>query len=144
VTQATPPQRGPDGRLLPGFTANPSGRPKVIARIQELARQHTEAAITRVVELLASQDEKIALAAASELLDRGYGKPMQQTQTDVRKIDFSVFAAAWVDGMKAANGYVDPVPVIEAGATEETQTHGSGETPDHGSQAGDAEPSVEW
>jgi HEAT repeat protein len=149
VTQAaTLPQRRPNGQLMPGFTANPLGRPKVIAKIQALARQHTEAAIARIVELLRSPDEKVALAAASELLDRGYGKPMQQTQSDVRKLDMSPFAAAWVDAMKGANGYADPAAVIDADATEETteQDDGAALSSDEAVPEGDcAAPSeIDW
>src|SRR5262245_54523460 len=40
-TMNVPVQRKPNGQLLPGFTANPSGRPKVVGEIKELARQRS-------------------------------------------------------------------------------------------------------
>lgn len=58
---------------------NPGGRPKQVAHLQELAREHTPAALAKIVALM--NDEKTSrltqLACARELLDRAYGKPMQ-------------------------------------------------------------------
>ncbi|HTE41550.1 MAG TPA: hypothetical protein VK629_12010, partial [Steroidobacteraceae bacterium] len=49
--------------------------------VTELARQHTEAAITALAEILT--DEKAnrltRIAAANALLDRGWGKPLSTT-----------------------------------------------------------------
>jgi hypothetical protein len=58
-----------------GVSGNPSGRPRVVADIQELARQHGPDAILTLVEAL--KDPKHKVAAAIALLDRGYGKPVQ-------------------------------------------------------------------
>lgn len=59
----------------PGQSGNPSGRPKADVRLRDMAREHTEAAITALVEAL--KDERHRVAAATALLDRGYGKPTQ-------------------------------------------------------------------
>lgn len=40
----------------------------------------TPRAIERVRELLESPDERVAMAAAKEVLDRNLGKPMQPTE----------------------------------------------------------------
>ena len=58
-----------------GVSGNPSGRPRVVADIQELARQHGPDAILTLVEAL--KDPKHKVAAAIALLDRGYGKSIQ-------------------------------------------------------------------
>ena len=58
-----------------GVSGNPSGRPRVVADIQELARQHGPDAILTLVGAL--KDPKHKVAAAIALLDRGYGKPIQ-------------------------------------------------------------------
>lgn len=51
---------------------------KATAEIKELAREHGPAAIKALAQLLMSADSDTArIAAAKELLDRGYGKPMQ-------------------------------------------------------------------
>jgi hypothetical protein len=115
----TLPERYPDGRLKPGHTANPSGRPRVVAELRDLAREHTPNALKRLIELMASKNEQTALAAVRELLDRGYGKPVQSVEKDVRKFDVGAAFLAAVTGVNkppAAPG--DGARVIEGAATE--------------------------
>jgi hypothetical protein len=57
-----------------GQSGNPSGRPKKDREIEELARQHTPAAIAALVEALGGKDR---VAAANVLLSYGWGKPRQ-------------------------------------------------------------------
>jgi hypothetical protein len=81
------PRRNERGQLLPGQTSiNPSGRPPVPLEVRREAHQilaaATPRAAQRLVELLEDQDPRIALAAASTLLDRVLGKavtPVDQT-----------------------------------------------------------------
>jgi hypothetical protein len=54
-----------------------AGRPKVSAEIGDLARMQGVQAIERLVELMHSKNESVAVRAAEALLDRGYGRPMQ-------------------------------------------------------------------
>jgi hypothetical protein len=68
------------GRWYPGMPSpNPGGRMKGLAKLRDLAREHTDEALKTVVEIM--RDEKATrttrLAAANMLLDRGYGKPPQ-------------------------------------------------------------------
>src|SRR5438876_7935982 len=84
-------EREANGRFLPGFTPNPSGRPKIVDEIRQLARQHAPDAFKRVCELVDSEDERTALAAAQEILNRAYGRPMQAIEqtiehTDIRQL----------------------------------------------------------
>lgn len=60
--------------FAPGKSGNPSGRPKVVAHIRDLARQHTDTAIKALVEEARSGTGSARVAAASALLDRAYGK----------------------------------------------------------------------
>lgn len=58
-----------------GQSGNPNGRPKGHPEIEQLARQHSPAAIRALVDALTKPGERVA--AANALLDRGYGKPGQ-------------------------------------------------------------------
>ena len=59
-----------------GQSGNPGGRPREVAEVKALARQHSEEAIRTIVELMrTAEHERTRLAAASELLDRGFGRP---------------------------------------------------------------------
>src|SRR5262249_11396938 len=65
-----------------GQSGNPSGRPKVIVHVRDIARQYTEEAIEALVSFMrnALEHPSARVSAAKELLDRGYGKaPMMVT-----------------------------------------------------------------
>lgn len=65
-----------------GQSGNPGGRPKStpdeVEAIRKL-RGLTQRAVEKVEELLESDDEKVRMAAAKEVLDRNLGKPVQPT-----------------------------------------------------------------
>ena len=58
-----------------GVSGNPSGTSKAVAELRALARAHTTEAFGKLVELLQSSDPRVALLAAKEILDRGFGRP---------------------------------------------------------------------
>jgi hypothetical protein len=61
-----------------GQSGNPGGRPKLLAHVRDLAREHTEDAIRELATILTSgEHEASRVAAAKELLDRGWGKAAQ-------------------------------------------------------------------
>ena len=62
-----------------GQSGNPGGRPKAIVEVQELARRETAASIAALVRIRDAEDTPPAavVAAATALLDRGWGKPVQ-------------------------------------------------------------------
>lgn len=75
------------GNLKPwpkGVSGNPGGRPKGIAA---KAREHTERALEVLTEGMESEDEKVRLTAAKEILDRGWGKPLTMTADVTKKLD---------------------------------------------------------
>jgi hypothetical protein len=114
-----PVQRKPNGQLLPGFTANPSGRPKVVGEITVLARQHAPAAFKRVCDLVESNDERIALAAAQEILNRAYGRPVQAVESKVEKVSMSQM---FVQAARIASGHDHTgKKIIEAEVEEEIE-----------------------
>lgn len=73
-----------DGRFRPGCSGNAGGRPTVIRHVQDLARQHTAAAIATLKEVMANPRAPAAarVAAAGALLDRGWGKPPAHVEID--------------------------------------------------------------
>ena len=74
----------------------PKGQPKTGGRkkgtpnhatveIKELARSHCADAIAKIVSLMHSAvNEQVQMAAAKELIDRGYGKAVQAIEADVK------------------------------------------------------------
>jgi hypothetical protein len=64
----------------PGQSGNPSGRPPQVLEVIKIARDNCPKAIKRIVALMASDDERVALQAAESLLNRGLGKPVQAVQ----------------------------------------------------------------
>jgi hypothetical protein len=95
-----PAQRDARGRLLPGSTANPSGRPRVVEAVREMAAAHAPAALAKIAELIGSPDPRVALAASQEILNRYAGKPVQPTEADVRTLNMN---QAYLDAMKLVN-----------------------------------------
>jgi hypothetical protein len=58
-----------------GKSGNPGGVPKGYNEMRAAAREHTAAALKALVDALS--DNKLRVAAAKALLDRGWGKPAQ-------------------------------------------------------------------
>jgi hypothetical protein len=104
----------PEGRggYRKGQSGNPGGRPKEVAEVRELARTHTEAAIARLAEWMASDDPRASVAASSALLDRGWGKATQTMEQDV-----TVHGSALGDLLKEIAGRTRGLP-----STHEQQT----------------------
>src|SRR6476660_3655083 len=68
-----------------GQSGNPGGRPKVVAEVKELAKEHTVEAIQTLVSIMTNPKFAPAarVTAANALLDRGYGRPAQHITGDV-------------------------------------------------------------
>ena len=81
--------RGPGKLFVPGQSGNPGGRPKGVIEVRELARTHTEAAIKALADMLTDEKAPHAarVAAAVALLDRGWGKPLQQVEAKRTPLD---------------------------------------------------------
>lgn len=70
-----------------GESGNPAGRSienKVLADVRALARSHCIDAIKTLVDLMKTGENRIRLAAAMAILDRGVGKPREE-QDDEHK-----------------------------------------------------------
>ena len=68
-----------------GQSGNPGGRPKVVAEVKELAKEHTVEAIQTLVSIMTNPKFAPAarVSAANALLDRGYGRPAQHVTGEV-------------------------------------------------------------
>ena len=77
--QTNKPQRDEKGRLLPGNTANHTGRPKEYQKVKDLAKQYTETAINTLAEIASdtNQPARARVSAADSILNRAWGKPAQ-------------------------------------------------------------------
>lgn len=69
-----------------GQSGNPGGRPKEVADVRALAREHTKEAINRLVEWMQSDNPKASVAACVAILNRGHGMPTQSINTTVRDV----------------------------------------------------------
>jgi len=67
-----------------GQSGNPGGRPKQEKFVVEAARAAGDRCIEILQELVEHEDPRVQLAAADQLLNRGFGKPRQSIETDFR------------------------------------------------------------
>lgn len=69
------------GRFLPG--THVTGRPKGSPIVKQILKAATPEAARKLVSLLNSDNEKIVLQAAQEILNRAEGKPRESMAIDV-------------------------------------------------------------
>ena len=67
-----------------GQSGNPGGRPKGLAA---RAREHADKALDVIAAALEDSDPKVRIAAAKEIFDRGFGKPIAMTADVSRKLE---------------------------------------------------------
>jgi hypothetical protein len=98
-----------------GQSGNPGGRPRVVGELRDLARQHAREAIEELARLaLKAKNESARIAAIKELLDRGYGRPVQAIEAtgkdggaiehrEITDHDRAIALAAFLAKTKALN-----------------------------------------
>ena len=68
-----------------GQSGNPNGRPKKVQTLATVAEDNGERALKKIVKLIDSADDRVALAAAQHILDRALGKPKQAVDVSQKK-----------------------------------------------------------
>src|SRR5437764_12444772 len=72
------------GAFKPGQSGNPGGRPKRhIGDLSRETRRYAQLALSTLVKICRGGLERNRLAAARELLDRGYGRPIQMVDASI-------------------------------------------------------------
>jgi len=71
--------RGNPQNLKPfkkGQSGNPGGKPKALIALREVCREMAPDMLSRIRQIAETAEPRVALEAARELLDRGFGKPV--------------------------------------------------------------------
>lgn len=71
------------GRYKKGCSGNPDGKPAGTKTYLTGATKNLETIFDRLVELVASDKEHVAIKAIQTILDRVEGKPVQSVETNV-------------------------------------------------------------
>lgn len=91
-----------------GQSGNPKGRPKKDVFIEELAQAHTEEAIATLAFVMRNGEGRERVAASVALLDRGWGKPHQTSEsyveTETRFVIESPAVSSDVDQWQSQHG----------------------------------------
>lgn len=83
------------GRFVPGQSGNPKGRPKAAPTAQQFLETLSLRAACVLDALLESNDDRVRLEAAKEILDRTIGKPEQRSRSSVELFSSSVSDLAY-------------------------------------------------
>jgi hypothetical protein len=96
-------ERLKNGQWAPGASGNPSGRPRILKDVIDLAREHTGEAVENLVMIMRSEKApaQARVAACNSLLDRGYGKPMQAVDVN-SQINLGGISNADIESILAA------------------------------------------
>jgi hypothetical protein len=90
------------GGFKKGQSGNPGGlRNKHIGDLSREARRYGSLAVSTLVKICRKGMERNQLAAARELLDRGYGKPVQMLDASIVRKKLSEMSPDEIDAFEA-------------------------------------------
>ena len=90
------------GTWVKGQSGNPGGRPKLSADLKVRIRDLGARAVDALERALDSDDPRVVVLAAKELLDRGYGKPAQVLDATLRGADMGESHLAALKALNAS------------------------------------------
>ncbi len=110
----------------PGQSGNPSGKGGLFHEAQRICREASPAAARRMVELMNSTDERVALMAAEKVLERGWGKVKEVIDTPEDAVDMEKRRRAreWVLARLAELARPEPLhegEVVQVGNTSNSR-----------------------
>jgi hypothetical protein len=100
-------------KYAPGQSGNKVGYPSSIFEVVRLARANAASAMTRLAELIDSEDERIAMAASIAVLDRAYGKPEKNISDPLQTLGKEELEARATEILRR-KVTVDAGPVVES------------------------------
>ena len=68
-----------------GVSGNPGGRPKLPAEMREMFQTKAQEAFEVLCRHLNAKDPRVAVAAATQILDRAYGRPPQTIDANINE-----------------------------------------------------------
>ena len=77
------------GTFAPGHSGNPGGRVGLPVDVRAQLEAGAPAAVAKLLELIHSKDDRVALAAAEALLSRLYGKPTLAVDASIKSVSSS-------------------------------------------------------
>src|SRR5947209_10133845 len=90
------------GGFKPGVSGNPGGRPRRhIGDLSRETRQYAQLAVSTLVKICRAGEERNRLVAARELLDRGYGRPLQMIDASILSKKLSELSAEELAALEA-------------------------------------------
>lgn len=78
-------KRDTSGKVVPNQWGGDPIRARVMNRLSGLSMR----AVERMAALMESEDERIAFAAAKEIMDRRLGKPKQEAELKIETVDLT-------------------------------------------------------
>jgi hypothetical protein len=105
------------GRFAPGASGNPGGRPKLPTEMKEMFQAKAPEAFEVLCQHLHAKDPRVSVAAATQILDRAYGRPVQQVDANINEECSVRYIAEVPKPCKTVEEWVAGNPVTRPDAT---------------------------